>query len=191
MNIINWDIQWFKAINTGLSSGFLDFVMPWMREPMFWIPLYIFLISFMFFNFKKKAFWLILFIGLAVSTSDITSSRLIKKNVERLRPCNDKNVEVIKRVRCGSGYSFTSSHAANHFTIASFLASTLGIHFRRYRPWLWIWAALISFAQVYVGVHYPIDIMAGALLGALIGQFWAFLFIKYYSHTILLKPTTI
>ena len=184
MNIINWDIQGFEAINTGLSSDFLDAFLPWMREPLFWIPLYVFIVAFIFFNFGKRGIWFVLFITLTVSNSDVVSSRLIKKQVERLRPCNDENVAVIKRVRCGSGYSFTSSHATNHFAIASFMASTLGLYFKRYRGGLWVWAAIISLAQVYVGVHYPLDILGGALLGTLIGQFWALLFRKYYGNSL-------
>ncbi len=184
MSIINWDIHLFEMINTGMSSNILDMILPWMRAPLFWIPLYVFLIAFVLFNFGKKGFWLILFITMTVSTSDIVSSRLIKKSVERLRPCNDTSINVVKRVRCGGGYSFTSSHATNHFAVASFLFSTLGLHFRRYRFWLWIWAAIISFSQVYVGVHFPLDILAGAIIGTLIGQFWVFIFNKYHRHTL-------
>ncbi len=187
MEIINWDIHWFEAINTGLSSAFLDAFLPWTREPLFWIPFYLFIIAFVIFNFGKKGYWFLLFLTLTVSSSDIVSSRLIKKNVERLRPCNDENVEVIKRVRCGSGYSFTSSHATNHFAIASFLFSTLGIYFKKHRGWLWLWAAVVSFAQVYVGVHFPLDIFFGGLIGAIIGQCWAWVFNRYYGHTLLLN----
>lgn len=182
MNFPYWDYELFEAINTGLSSGFLDAFLPWMRAPLFWIPLYLFLLAFVFFNYGKKGFWFVLFIAFTVTNSDMLSSRLIKKSVERLRPCNDESVEVIKRVRCGSGYSFTSSHATNHFAIASFMVSTLGLYIRRIRPWFWIWAAVISFSQVYVGVHYPVDILVGAIIGTLIGQFWAYLFRKYYGN---------
>ncbi|MBK8556199.1 MAG: phosphatase PAP2 family protein [Lewinellaceae bacterium] len=76
---------------------------------------------------------------------------------------------VIRRVSCGGGYSFTSSHAANHFAVAVFLAAVFGGLSRWLRPGLLLWAAVISFAQVYVGVHYPGDVLAGALLGAIIG----------------------
>lgn len=184
MNFPVWDLKLFEAINIGLSSDFLDAFLPWMRAPLFWVPFYLFLLAFVFFNFGKRGIWLVMFLAFTVTNSDVVSSRLIKKNVERLRPCNDQSVEVIKRVRCGGGYSFTSSHATNHFAIASFLFSSLGLYFKRYRSWLFVWAAVISFAQVYVGVHYPIDIMVGAVLGILIGQVWAFLFRKYYGYTL-------
>ncbi|MGF1924924.1 MAG: phosphatase PAP2 family protein [Bacteroidia bacterium] len=102
---------------------------------------------------------------------DFISAKLIKPNVQRVRPCNEVSLSksIIKRVPCGSGYSFPSAHATNHFAIALFL---IGIF---YRDWKWIlplgliWAALVAFAQVYVGVHYPLDTLAGALLGTAIG----------------------
>jgi membrane-associated phospholipid phosphatase len=79
---------------------------------------------------------------------------------------------VISRVPCGLGYSFPSTHATDHFALATFLCLIF------YRRWKWvgiaalIWAAIICFAQVYVGVHFPVDVTAGALYGALVG--WLF-----------------
>lgn len=114
---------------------------------------------------------IILFILITFGIADFTSSSLIKKSVQRVRPCNDIEFKenVNTRVRCGSGYSFTSSHATNHFAMASFL---IMVFYRRWNHILWIgilWAAMISLAQVYVGVHYPLDVIAGAILGSSIG----------------------
>lgn len=185
----NWDFTVFKWINIGLSSDILDAILPWMREPLFWVPLYVFILAFMFFNYGKRAYWVLVFVLLTVGTSDMTSSHLIKKTVQRLRPCNDTEVPVVRRVRCGGGYSFTSSHATNHFAIASFFAFTIGLYFRRIRPWLWLWAFIISLSQVYVGVHYPFDILVGGILGILIGRFWAAVFNKYHGE--IFKPKLI
>lgn len=181
MNIIQWDIALFEWVNDDLSSPLLDFVLPWMREPLFWLPLYLFIISFVFFNFRWKAYWFVLFLLLTVGSADMVSSRIIKKTVKRLRPCNTEHIHVIERVHCGSGYSFTSSHATNHFAIATFLIMILGGLFRWIKPWLWTWAAIISFSQVYVGVHFPIDIVCGATIGIIIGWGWAILFNRYYG----------
>lgn len=186
MNIIQWDITLFEWINNNLSSDLLDFILPWMREPLFWVPMYAFIIAFVFFNFGQKAYWFVLFLALTVGSSDIISSRVIKKSIKRLRPCNTEYVQVIERVQCGSGYSFTSNHAANHFAVATFLVLTLGQKFRKIRPWLWVWASIIAFSQVYVGVHFPLDIFVGGILGILIGKFWSLLFDKYYGYV--LKP---
>jgi undecaprenyl-diphosphatase len=92
---------------------------------------------------------------------------LIKKAVERERPCQVDNLNAKSRIHCGQGYSFPSSHATNHFGIAMFLFLLFSIF--SYRYLLFFWAGLISVSQVYVGVHYPSDILAGALLGLLIG----------------------
>jgi membrane-associated phospholipid phosphatase len=191
MNLINWDFQLFEAINTGMSSLFLDAILPWMREPLFWFPLYTFIIAFAFFNYGKKAYWLVLFLGLTAGSSDMISSRLVKKSIQRIRPCNDDKVMVIERVRCGSGFSFTSTHATNHFAVASFLIATLGIHHKRIKPWLWFWAALISFSQIYVGVHYPLDILGGAVLGISIGKLWSILYHKYYGGFLARKEISV
>lgn len=184
MEIINWDIHVFEFINSGLSSEFFDAVLPAMREPLFWIPLYVFLLAFMLFNYGKKSYWFVLVMILSVGSSDIASSRIIKKTVQRVRPCNNDDVKVIKRVRCGSGYSFTSSHAANHFSLAVFAISTLGQHLPKIKPWLWFWAGLISFSQVYVGVHFPIDIICGAIVGIIIGKLYGYFFNKRFGYVL-------
>jgi undecaprenyl-diphosphatase len=168
--ILQWDEQLFHFINHGWQHPFLDAVIPLLRNKYFWMPLYVFLFSFFLLNFKKKGLLLVLALCLAVGISDVTSSQLIKKTVKRARPC--KTVETLTDVHllvpCGSGYSFPSSHAANHFTLAFFLFLALGKMFRWTCLLLMAWAASIALAQVYVGVHYPLDILAGAMLGMLI-----------------------
>lgn len=109
--------------------------------------------------------------GLSIFGSDTISSKLIKYEVKRLRPCQEVKLEpaAITRVDCGSGFSFTSSHAANHFCLAAFIVALFGFHMKAWKYLWWVWAGLISLAQVYVGVHYPLDVIAGALLGCTIG----------------------
>ena len=115
---------------------------------------------------------------LTVSTSDLVSSRLIKNNVKRSRPCNTELAGLVERVPCGSGYSFTSSHATNHFALSSFLFFLFGRALKRHRWWLLVWAASIVLAQIYVGKHYPLDVMVGAILGCLIGWMCSMIFEK-------------
>ncbi len=140
---------------------------------MTWAPFYLFVVAFIWKNWSRRQAILVLAgLAVAVGTADFTSSTVIKKNIQRIRPCNNLELKalVIQRAPCGSGYSFTSSHAANHFAVAVFLSCILGSLNRWVRPALLIWAALIAFSQVYVGVHYPGDVIAGGLLGALIGS---------------------
>jgi undecaprenyl-diphosphatase len=116
--------------------------------------------------------------------SDQISSEIVKKTVERIRPCNDVVFKNYVRllVRCGTGFSFTSSHATNHFCLASlfyFFLNPLVLNRNRKSLLLFallIWASLIGIAQIYVGVHYPTDIFFGALLGTVIALFLIFIF---------------
>ena len=170
--LIDFDKSLFRAINTGMSNELFDAVLPWLREGKLWAPLYLFLASFLWVNYGRRG--LIVGIGLILSVglTDFTSGTLIKKNVQRIRPCNDPSMEmqIIERVPCGSGYSFTSNHSANHFAIASFLIVLFGQTGRAFRYAAVFWAGSIAFSQVYVGVHYPLDALCGALLGTLIGS---------------------
>lgn len=178
--ILQWDEQLFQLINGSWHTSFLDAIMPYWRSKYLWMPLYIFIASFFLINFRKRGAFLILAIGLTVGTADYVSSTIIKKNVQRLRPCN---TEILKDkvhllVRCGSGYSFPSSHAANHFAMAVVLFFTLGRILKRTRIPLLLWAASIAFGQVYVGVHYPLDVFMGSILGTMLGLLGAFVIKK-------------
>ncbi|MEY3678694.1 MAG: hypothetical protein RI924_835 [Bacteroidota bacterium] len=178
--LIQLDHQWFLAVNKGLSNPFFDYLMPILRNRYTWIPLYVLIIYLLIKNFGKTAWFMLLALVLCFGIADYTSSSIIKPAVERLRPCNEIpfSDQLTLRIPCGRGYSFPSSHAANHFAIALFLI----VLFRKNRAWLMplalLWAASISFAQVYVGVHFPVDVTAGALLGSSIGYLIAFLFLR-------------
>ena len=164
--------QWlFHLINNEWHNPVLDAVVPFWREKAFWIPLYLLLAGFVAWKFRMRAVYFLLAVALTVGLADTVSSKAIKESVRRLRPCNDAAVkdEVKLLVHCGPGYSFTSSHAANHFAVATFLMLTLGAFYPWMRWPLLLWAASIAFGQVYVGVHYPLDVIAGGLLGSIIG----------------------
>ena len=178
-NILEIDKILFTLINTGCSNSFLDsFLVPF-RHKLFWIPLYLFIITFLFVNFKNKLRFILLGFLMLLIISDTVSSRLIKKTIKRTRPCNTEELAVINRVHCGAGYSFTSSHATNHFALASYLFLLFG--FSKYRFLFYVWASLIAFAQVYVGVHYPLDVICGALIGIIIGYLVYLCYLKITS----------
>lgn len=177
-NIWEWlryaDTQLFLKINTEWTNPLLDSVYPWYREANAWVPLYLFLIVFAIMNFKAKALPWILFAVLTATLTDQLSSSFIKNLVERPRPCREEllmgQVRLILN-NCSGGYSFPSSHATNHFGFAMFLFLTLRPIMKKWSYVFFIWAATIAYGQVYVGVHYPLDIVAGTLLGCLIGYF--------------------
>lgn len=179
--LISFDKELFLMINQGMSNAFFDWIMPILRNRFTWAPLYLFIIVFCIKNYKKEGVIMVLAVLLNFAASDLISSRLIKNNVERLRPCNDIELQdkMVKRVNCSGGYSFTSSHATNHFAMAVML---IFLFYRRWKPVLWIgliWAGVISFAQVYVGVHFPLDVTVGSFLGIAIGTINGLIYNRY------------
>ncbi|MEK7257324.1 MAG: phosphatase PAP2 family protein [Bacteroidota bacterium] len=183
-DLLQFDEQLFQAINLGCQNAFFDWLMPLLRNKYVWFPAYLFLFSFLLVNFKKKGLLLVLAFAAVVSVSDFTSSQLFKKNIGRLRPCKvfEQPAEIHLLVPCGSGYSFPSSHASNHFAMAVFLCLTLGKTYRRIRLPLLVWAAAVAFAQVYVGVHFPLDVVAGGVWGAGIGGIAYLLTRQFYAE---------
>lgn len=179
--LIQLDHQIFFAINNGMSNAFFDWLLPVLRNKYVWIPLYIFIIVFSVWKYKTKGAYIILFLIATAGIADFTSAKMMKPAFERIRPCNDEQLkdQVIARVACGSGKSFPSTHATDHFAMALFLT---GVFYHKWKPVLWIsviWAGAISFSQVYVGVHFPADITFGALYGSLIGYLIALCCKKY------------
>ena len=170
-SIIHFDEWLFHLINVTATHPWLDWIFPVWREKTTWIPLYLFIAVFSIWKFKVKGLLLILGIILTVAITDTLSHRIIKKQVQRPRPCHVDGFSGEKRtlISCGSGYSFTSNHATNHFGIGAFLAFTVGLIYKRTFWWFFIWAFSIAYGQVYVGVHYPLDIICGGILGTFVG----------------------
>lgn len=165
------DTDWFLAINNGWQNAFMDWLCPWLRQPKTWIPLYALAIWFSWKMFGKQMVWVLLGAGLLILISDQFSANLVKNTFERLRPCNDpflKN-KVHLLTYCGGGYSFMSAHATNHFAIAVYFSMLFKMRLPRMLPYALIWAASIALSQVYVGVHYPFDVICGAITGSIIG----------------------
>lgn len=170
-DLLLWDLKLFFYINNRLTNVFLDFVLPWMREPYFWAPLYLFLGVLVVYNYKWRGFFWIVFFILTFAITD-QSSAFIKDLVGRLRPCRDPNIAPYVRVMviyCPGSGSFTSSHAANHFGLAMFSFLSLKPQIGKWAWLFFVWAAVIGYAQIYVGVHYPLDILGGAVLGIMAG----------------------
>jgi len=187
LSLIELDRILFESINVGMSNGVFDAIIPWIRNKYVWIPMYVFLIGFLLLNFGKRGYYTLLCILLTVASSDLISSRLIKTTVERIRPCNSEELfeSINVLIRCGSGFSFTSSHAANHFALATFFILWMGNYFGNWK-WLFAgWAFIIAFAQVYVGVHYPMDVFAGGILGVIIGKLWFWFYQRNFRHPLM------
>lgn len=169
--LLQFDEWLFRLINIDWQHSWLDQWMPMWRNKYFWAPFYLFLLSFVGINYGKKAIWWVIALSFCVLVGDTLSSKVIKKSVQRPRPCHEVSVqpEYHLGVACGGGYSFPSSHATNHFAVAVFVLLSLGRRYSWIKLPLLLWAASIAYGQVYVGVHYPLDVSFGALLGSLIG----------------------
>ena len=136
------------------------------------IPLYLVLI---FLTYKKlglkRLLWIFLFVAILIGLSDQTSN-LFKYGLERLRPCHDIGVaEFIRLVKddCGGLYSFFSAHAANSMAVAVFFGLLLRTRWNFLYPILLVWALLVGYSRIYLGVHYPLDVLVGLIVGALYG----------------------
>tara|TARA_Y100001936_G_C16081299_1_gene678062 strand:+ start:2933 stop:3520 length:588 start_codon:yes stop_codon:yes gene_type:complete len=169
-DVIQWDKNLFLQLN-GLHAPWLDPIMDWISNSM--VPAFIILALTLFYGVKffnkKKGFILIFFAILSVGITDSVSSRILKPGFERLRPCH--NPEFLDKFHTvgncwGGKFGFVSSHAANTFGIAFFL----WLVFRKknkYFSLLIPYAALVSYTRIYLAKHYPLDLVGGAVLGAL------------------------
>ncbi len=169
-------------MNGSWRAEWLDAIAPIWRNKYLWVPFYLFILTIVAVNFRQIFLPFLLCAVLTVTVADTLSSKVIKPTIKRDRPCKNDALKQPKTllINCGAGYSFTSSHATNHFAIGVFFMLTLGSIFPRTKGLFLLWAASISYGQVYVGVHYPLDILGGAIVGSLIGIGIGYLFNRYW-----------
>lgn len=175
------DQQFFLFLNS-LHTSFLDPVMYAISGKLIWAPLYAAILAYIAIKEKNK-FWLILlFILIAVVLAD-QSTNLIKFAVKRYRPCHEPALEGMVHLvgsNCGGAYGFVSSHAANSFNVA--LISLLFVRKRWFTICIIIWAAVVGYSRIYLGVHYPGDVICGSIVGALVG--WGVYHLYVYAENI-------
>jgi undecaprenyl-diphosphatase len=162
------DQQLFLFINS-LNSPFFDQVMHTLSGKLIWVPLYLAILVYLGIKYKRKFLIILIFIILAATLAD-QSSVIVKNIVHRLRPCHEPSIMGIVHLinsECGGVYGFVSSHATNTFDVA--LLSLSFIKKRWYSISIILWAGIICYSRVYLGVHYPGDVLCGAILGSFIG----------------------
>jgi undecaprenyl-diphosphatase len=151
------------------------------------IPLYLFLLYFTYKQFGlKKTFVAVLFVVLLIALSDQTSN-LFKYGFKRLRPCHNENIADLIRLvgnRCGGLFGYFSAHAANSMAIAVFF----GLLLRSKRNYLFsiliIWALTVSYSRIYMGVHFPLDVVSGLLFGLIYGSLF-YVFFKAFLKKVM------
>jgi undecaprenyl-diphosphatase len=164
------DTEIFLFLNSK-HTPFLDTVMSLASGKLTWLPLYAFLL-FLVFKFVGKRIWLVaLSAAVVILLSDQLSVHLFKNVFLRYRPCHNLDINGIMHLNgnCGGMYGFVSSHAANTFALAMFLALFFKNRINYFWIYIFAWACFVSYSRIYNGVHYPADIAIGALLGMLIG----------------------
>jgi len=187
----NIDTQLFLFLNK-IHSPFFDVVFEWISGRYSWIPLYALLVVFLLIKFKQRLLLITPFIVLLIVMSDQTSVHLFKNVFMRLRPCHNPDISNLVHIvndHCGGQYGFVSSHATNTFALAFFVGSILKKHMSWLLPSLLVWAAIVSYSRIYLGVHYPADVLCGALLGIIIAKFVLMLF-NAVNNRIKTKPTS-
>jgi membrane-associated phospholipid phosphatase len=180
-----WDKWLFLKLNSQWTNPFFDSVLPFFRNSVFWAPLYIFIAAFIGLNYGRKGLWWALLFICTVAATDMIGARIIKEAVRRPRPCQDvafMNYVRLLLKQCSGSYSFVSNHAANHFGMATFAFLTFRGVVKNWMYLAFAWAFFIAYAQVYVGVHYPLDVLGGAFLGIAVGSMTAWLFDKKWGH---------
>lgn len=176
--IIQWDEQLFLYLNNHRQDS-LDPLIALLSGKLIWLPLYAFFLFLIIRQYRNGSIWVLAGVGLAILMADQVASGMMKPFFERLRPCHDPRFEglVYNYSGCGGMYGFVSSHASNTFALAIYLTLVFRNRIKGF-GWLFLWAALVSYTRVYLGVHFPLDILVGALVGVLCGWLAWFLVLR-------------
>jgi undecaprenyl-diphosphatase len=187
VQILNqWDTDLFLIVN-GAYNDFWDFIMWWASDKYIWIPLYALFLYILWRQYKKNIWVVMVFAALLIFLSDQISVHFFKDVFQRLRPCHEPGLEGLVHIvnnKCGGEYGFYSSHASNIFALAVFVISLMKNRNGYIVLAVLLWAALIAYSRVYLGVHYPGDVLAGGIAGSILG----FLLAKFSKRAMAIRP---
>ena len=177
-SILQLDTDLFLFLNE-LNSPFWDTIMYWISHKFFWVPFYGFLVFLLYRKYElQKAIILTLLIIATFALCNTLSVEAFKNVFHRLRPCHNEEIKGLVHLvndHCGGQWGFVSSHASNVFGLATITSFFLSKKIKYFAFLIFFWAALVSYSRIYLGVHYPLDIACGALLGISIGSIVFFL----------------
>ena len=180
-SLLQLDRDLFQFVNGTAAMPSFDWLFMALRHAFTWIPLYVFVLFWIITRHRRYAWQFILLTLVTFAITDWVSASVLKPYFQRLRPCHDPVLQAGLRdlVGCGGQYGMPSSHASNHFGMAAFwYFAVLALSGRRWW-WLWLWAFLICYAQVYVGKHFPGDVLVGGVFGIGVGALMALFFRRW------------
>lgn len=178
LNSVDSDL--FLLIN-GCHNSFFDSVMTYASSKFFWVWFYLILLYFIIRKYHWRSVLVLIFVALLIALSDQLSVHLFKNTFQRLRPCHSEELVLLVHTvsGCGGQYGFVSSHAANSFALAFFIGGLMWSNHKWILLTLLIWATFVGYSRIYLGVHYPGDIIGGAVLGMILG----YLILQLYNYS--------
>lgn len=173
------------AINS-LHTPALDVFFSTVTARFVWLPLYGFLVFLLLKRYGRGFLWIALFAAVMITLSDQLASSVFKPMIARLRPCHDARWSGLLHLvdgQCGGRYGFVSSHASNTFALLAFLYKLMGRESKVLMYGLAVWAVVVSISRVYLGVHFPGDVLCGALLGTSVGLLMGYFCVNVLART--------
>lgn len=183
------DVSLFFWINSK-HNAFFDTVMHYASHDYFWAWFYAILLGLLIMIYKKRTAIIVLIVVLMIVVSDQSANLFKNVLFKRYRPCHNLELEHVIHVNgnCGGQYGFVSSHASNTFALALFMSLLLVRRYRFMPMLLFLWAAFVSYSRIYNGVHYPADVLGGAVLGIFSGclawQIWKYSDVRFMQKNV-------